>query len=177
VYFKKLTGKKCYLSPMDSNDAEQFTRWLNDMEVLANLDIYGGVISLEHERTFLSNLSKDHNYSIVDLEKNELIGSCGFKALDHLNQSAEIGIFIGNRDYWNRGYGTEALSLLLDYGFRALNLHNVMLRVYEYNLRAKRCYEKTGFKEIGMRREALCRDRKRHGLIYMDLLPEDFYPR
>ena len=66
MYFKKLIGKKCYLSPIDVNDAEKFTEWLNDMEILVNLQLYGGVISLENERTFLSDLSKGHNYSIID---------------------------------------------------------------------------------------------------------------
>jgi hypothetical protein len=63
MYFKKLVGKKCYLSPIDVNDAEKFTEWLNDMEILVNLQLYGGIISLENEKAFLNNLSKEHNYS------------------------------------------------------------------------------------------------------------------
>ena len=141
MYFKKLIGKKCYLSPIDVNDAEKFTEWLNDMEILVNLQLYGGVISLENERTFLSDLSKSHNYSIIDLETNELIGNCGFLDIDHINQTSEVGIFIGNKKYWNKGFGTEALSLLVDYGFKALNFHNIMLRTYEFNKGGIRCYE------------------------------------
>jgi RimJ/RimL family protein N-acetyltransferase len=175
MYFKKLVGKKCYLSPINVNDAEKFTEWLNDMEILVNLQLYNGVISSEHEKAFLSNLSKDHNYSIIDLEKDELIGNCGFMDIDNLNQTAEVGIFIGNKNYWNKGYGTEALTLLLDYGFKALNLHNIQLRVYGYNKHAKRCYEKAGFKQIGIRREALHRNLEKHDIIYMDILSNEFY--
>ena len=175
MYFKKLVGKKCYLSPVDPSDSRLFTEWLNDMETLVNLQMYSSVISLENEKLLLNDLSKGHNYSIVDLEKDELIGNCGFMEIEHINQTAEIGIFIGNRDNRNKGYGTEALSLLIDYGFKALNLHNIMLRVYEFNKGAVKCYEKVGFKQMGIRREALHRNLKRHDIIYMDILADEFY--
>ena len=177
MYFKKLVGKKCYLSPIDVNDAEIFTEWLNDMEILVNLQLYGGAISLENERTFLSDLSKDHNYSIIDLETEELIGNCGFMDIDYINRTSEAGIFIGNKKLWDKGYGTEALSLLIDYGFKALNFHNIMLKVYEYNTRAIKSYEKIGFKFIGKRREALHRNLEKHNIIFMDILQNEFYEK
>ena len=175
MYFKKLTGKKSYLSPMNSNDAEIYAEWLNDLEITENLTMYTSIINVEAEREFLTKLSKEHNYSIIDIETNELIGSCGFIALDHLNQTAEAGIFIGNKNYWNKGYGTESFQLLLDYGFKALNLHNVMLMVYSFNERAIRIYKKLGFKIIGKRREALRRGNTTYDIIYMDILRKEFY--
>ena len=175
MYFKKLVGKKCYLSPIDTNDAEKFTEWLNDMELLINLQIYGSAISFENERSFLNNLSRDHNYSIIDLETDALIGNCGFLDMDHINQTSEVGIFIGNKKFLNKGYGTEALSLLIDYGFKALNFHNIMLKVYEFNKGAIKSYEKIGFKFIGKRREALHRNLEKHNIVYMDILPDEFY--
>jgi RimJ/RimL family protein N-acetyltransferase len=175
MYFKKLIGKKCYLSPLDINDAGKFTEWLNDIEVLEYLQLYSSIISYENEKELLGNLSREHNYSIIDLETEELIGNCGFLDVDHINQTAEIGIFIGNKHFWNKGYGTEALFLLIDYGFKALNFHNIMLRVYEFNKRAIKSYEKIGFKQIGKRREALQRNLEKYDIIYMDLLPNDFY--
>ena len=177
MYYKKLVGKKCYLSPIDSNDAEKFTKWLNNMELLQNIQLHSSVISLENEKVLLNDLSKGHNYSIVDMEKDLLIGNCGFFDVDHVNQTAETGIFIGDKDYRNRGYGTEALSLLIEYGFKALNFHNIMLRVYEYNEGAIRCYDKIGFKQIGMRREALQRNLKRHNIVYMDILQNEFFEK
>ena len=177
MHFKKLVGKKCYLSPMDINDAEQFTEWLNDLDITSNLDLYNSVINVAVEKEFLGKLSKEHNYSIIDLETNELIGTCGFIGIDHVNQTSETGIFIGNKNYWDKGYGTEALRLLLDYGFKALNLHSVMLRVYSFNKRAIRIYEKTGFTVMGKRRESLKRGNETHDVIYMDILQKEFYEK
>ena len=175
MYFKKMLGKKCYLSPIDMNDAEKYTEWLNDLEVTEPLSMYHVSINVDTEREILAKLSKEHSYGIVDLKTNELIGTCGYMDLDHLNQTAEAGIFIGNKDYWNKGFGTESFQLLLDYGFRVLNLHNVMLRVYSFNDKALQMYEKLGFKIIGKRRQSLKRQNVTHDIIYMDILPEEFY--
>ena len=175
MYYRKLVGKKCYLSPIDVNDAEKFTEWLNDLELTKNLQVYNSIISLENEKVFLADLAKDHNYSIIDLEENILIGNCGFMDIDYVNQTAETGIFIGDKNYLHKGYGTEAFSLLIDYGFKALNFHNILLKVYEYNASAIRCYEKLGFKKMGVRREALFRNLNKHDIVYMDILAKDFY--
>jgi RimJ/RimL family protein N-acetyltransferase len=175
MYFRKLVGEKCYLSPIDANDAEKFTAWLNDLEVTVNLQLYQSSINAENERSFLNNLAKEHNYSIIDKKTDELIGNCGFSDIDNLNQTAEAGIFIGDKGHWGKGYGTEALSLLADYGFKALNLHNIMLRVYSFNKRAIACYEKVGFKKIGVRREALRRNLEVYDIVFMDMLADDFY--
>jgi RimJ/RimL family protein N-acetyltransferase len=175
MYFKKIIEKKCYLSPIDTNDVEKFTEWLNDLEVTKYLLLYPHIISIENEKGYLEKLSKEHTYSIIDIDNNELIGNCGYGDIDHLNQTAEVGIFIGNKKYWNKGYGTEALSLLLDYGFKALNLHNIFIKVYSFNERARKSYEKVGFKVIGKKREALLRGKERHDIILMDILYHEFY--
>ena len=132
-----MIGKKCYLAPIDVNDVEKYTEWLNDLEVTKHLILYPHVISIENEKVILEKLSLEHTYSIIDNDTNELIGNCGLGSIDHLNQTAETGIFIGNRKFWDKGYGTEALSLLLDYGFKALNLHNISLSVQPLRRKSK----------------------------------------
>jgi RimJ/RimL family protein N-acetyltransferase len=175
MYFKKIVGVKCYLSPINIDDVEKYTEWLNDLEVTVNLQTYSSSLTINHEKELLTEIEKTHNYSIIDKEKDELIGILGFFDIDSLNQTAEVGITIGNKNYWNKGYGSEALTLLLDYGFKALNLNNVLIRVYAFNERAQKCYEKVGFKCFGQRRKSLYRNRERYDVIYLDILPEDFY--
>jgi len=174
MYFRKIVGEKCYLSPIDASDAEKYVRWLNDREIAVGLNNYARVVDLGSEKGLLERISKEHNYAIVDIVADELIGNCGFSNLDHLNQTGEAGIFIGDKSYWGKGYGAEALSLLVDYGFKALNLHNIWLRVFAFNGRAIRSYEKIGFKVIGRRREAKLQDGEWHDDVFMDILRADF---
>ncbi len=174
-YYRKMTGRKCYLSPIDVNDAEKYTRWLNDMEVAQYLTLYHATISLSSEEKALQGLAQGHHYAIVDLTTNELIGGCGIADIDSHNRSATVGIFIGEAEFRGKGYGTDAMRLLVDYGFAYLDLENIMLQVYEDNPRALRCYEKVGFREIGRRRRARRFRRRWYDIILMDILPEDFY--
>ena len=177
MYIKKLIGKKCYLAPMRIEDAEKYAVWANDQEVSEYLNFASSSISLEAERIILDRISKEHNYAIVDSETDELIGSMGLMSINHINRTAELGIFIGNKAYWSKGYGTEAMCLLINYAYQKLNLHNIILNVYSYNERAIKAYEKVGFKKIGARRGALIRNRKMHDIILMDIIPEDFYAK
>jgi RimJ/RimL family protein N-acetyltransferase len=175
MYFQKIVGIKCYLSPIDLNDIEKITVWINDFDIIKNLNLYKDNINLENAKLIFNDISKDHYYAIIDRTNTEIIGCCSLKKIDHLNQTAETSIYIGNKNYWNKGYGSEALTILLDYGFKALNLHNILLTVFSVNINAKKCYEKVGFKEMGIWREALYRDLRRHDIIYMDILEKDFY--
>lgn len=169
-HYKKLVGSKCYLSPLSIDDVEYFTLWLNDLEVTKYLSIFSLNINYDTELEIYQKLSKEHNYSIIDLNTDKIIGTVGLSNIEYLHRTAEIGIFIGDKSYWNKGYGEEAMKLLLNYSFNYLNLRNIMLRVYSYNEPAIRCYEKIGFKVIGRRRNAIQFEMKEHDIIFMDIL-------
>ena len=175
MYIKKLIGTKCYLAPIDMGDSERYAVWLNDMQVAEYLKTASSVISLESEMEILGSLSREHNYGIVDLQNDQLIGIIGLLAVNHLHRTAELGIFIGDTNYWGKGYGRGGISLLLDYAFKKLNLHNILLRVYDFNQRAIACYEKSGFKKIGEIRDGFVRNLQYHNIVLMDILPTDFY--
>ncbi len=85
-----------------------------------------------------------------------------------------MGISIGEKEYWGKGYGTDAMRVVLRYAFTELNLHRVSLTVFEYNPRAIRSYEKAGFTLEGREREAVFRSGKRTDMIYMGVLREDW---
>lgn len=174
-YYKKIEGERVYLSPINIEDAAKYTEWLNDLEITINLSMPHNTYTLEQEKEALKRLSQDgYNYAIVNKKDNQLLGNCGLMNVDLINRIGEVGIFIGNKDFWNKGYGTEAMKLLLDYAFNLLNLNNVMLKVYAFNKRAFKCYQKSGFKEIGRRREAHIIAGEKYDEIYMDLLASEF---
>jgi len=151
-YFKKLAGKRIYLSPMSIEDAETHVKWLNDFSVTDGLGTSGQVRSLEKEKEWILKNSNQYEFAIVRLEDNKLIGNCSIHDLDQQKQCAEVGLFIGDEENRSKGYGQDVLNLLLDYAFNYLNLNNIMLKVFSFNERAINCYKKAGFKEIGKRR-------------------------
>ncbi|MBN1327034.1 MAG: GNAT family N-acetyltransferase [Candidatus Cloacimonetes bacterium] len=175
-YFKKLPGERVYLSPICPDDAEQYCEWLNDWEVANSLLIFNQQLSLERERMILQDMIKNQAqiFGIVTQKNDQLIGNCSIFRINDRNRKAEVGIFIGDKKYWDKGYGSEALSLLLDYGFNVLNLNNIMLEVFSFNKRAIRSYEKTGFKIIGRRREGLIVAGGKYDEIYMDILASEY---
>lgn len=175
MYTKKLVGKKCFISPMCSQDAAIYTQWLNDLEVTQNLVLSASCVTEDDERNVIEEISKNHDYSIIDLESEKLIGSIGLDRFDSINNTAELGIFIGDKNFWGKGYGTEAICLILDFGFRRLNLHSVFLHVYSFNPRAVKCYQKAGFKMAGCLRQAVCRGGKYYDRYLMDILADEFY--
>jgi len=175
AYYKKIEGERIYLSPIDLDDAAQYTEWLNDLEITVNLTLSPQIITEELEREALENLIEEgHNFAIVSNDINDLIGNCGLMNVDHIHRTAELGIFIGNKNFWNKGYGSEALNLLLDYAFNILNLNNLLLQVHSFNKRAIKCYQNVGFKEIGRRRNSYILGGKKYDEIYMDILAEEF---
>ena len=174
-YFKKIEGERVYLSPINIEDAEKYTEWLNDLEITVNLSMPHKTYTLEQEKEALKTLSQDgYNYAIVNKEDNKLLGNCGLMNVDLINRIGEVGIFIGNKEFWNKGYGTEAMRLLLDYAFNLLNLNNIELKAYAFNKRAIKCYQKCGFKEIGIRRQAHIIAGEKYDEIYMDILASEF---
>jgi len=175
MHIKKMIGDKCYLSPIDLEDTNLYLEWLNTEEVYKYLLVGTSVLTYETEKEALVRLSKEHVYGIIDKETDTLIGNVGLMNVNHIHKTAEVGIFIGNQDYWGKGYGTEALRLLVDYAFRILGLENIILKTYDYNVRAQKSYKKVGFKVIGVRRSAHYYNNERHDDIYMDIVKEDFY--
>jgi RimJ/RimL family protein N-acetyltransferase len=111
----------------------------------------------------------------IELKENQLlIGTCSLFSITRINRSAELGIAIWNKQYWGKGYGTEAITLLLGYGFNFLNLHSIFLIVNEDNPRAIQAYENVGFKHSARHRQSLFQDGKYKDTLLMDILEDEF---
>ena len=174
-YFKKLIGERIYLSPRSIEDAEKFTEWLNDFETTDYTGRSGILTSLEGEKKYLEeNYNTDATFAIVTNEEDKLIGTVSLERINNINRTATLGIFIGDKDYRSKGYGTEAIRLILDYGFNYMNLHNINLILMEFNERALKCYKKCGFKEYGRRRNCKFINGKYYDSIEMDILEDEF---
>ncbi len=174
-YFRKIVGERIYLSPVNPEDAERYTEWLNDLNVSIYLTSAPKVYSLQKEKEILEHISKEgYCFAIIDSEKDKLIGNIGLEDVNFIDRKAVMGIFIGDKEYWSKGYGTEAIDLLLDFSFNLLNLNSIMLIVHAFNKRAMRCYEKCGFKLIGKRREAHIIGTEKFDEYYMDILASEF---
>jgi len=151
-------GKRVRLRGVEKKDITKFVGWLNDPEVRDNLLIYWPITEWEEAEWFEGLQKRDQAEKPLAIEVNtpdgwQLIGNSGFHHVDWKNRSAEVGIFIGDKDYWNQGYGSEAMHLLLKVGFDRLNLNRIYLQVFDSNPRAVRAYEKVGFVHEGRLRQ------------------------
>jgi RimJ/RimL family protein N-acetyltransferase len=173
-----IRGEKVYLGPLRVDDAPRFAEWFADLEFLALLGTNPlRQMTLQTEQQWLEAQVKNENsyqFGIYTCSDNEIIGSAGLHAPHWRNRSAELGIAVGNKAFWGKGYGTEASRLVLNYGFWELNLHRISLLVYAYNHRAIRSYEKLGFVHEVVRREAVYRDGHYYDILVMSLLRHEW---
>lgn len=179
TYFKKLIGDRIYLSPKGTSDEEieKFTEWMNDFQVTDYTGRSGQITTLNSEKEYLEKAVKNtenRSFDIVELENNKLIGTIGLEKINWINRSAVLGIFIGDEEYRNNGYGTEAIKLILEYGFKYLNIHNIRLDLISMNERAHKCYLKCGFKDAGRSREEVFLNGKYYDKLHMDILENEF---
>ncbi|MBI2931807.1 MAG: GNAT family N-acetyltransferase, partial [Planctomycetes bacterium] len=171
-------GERLYLRPLEVEDVPLVERWINDPEVNRYLAI-SWPMNAVREREWIEGLYKEWGSSVflvVLKEGDRPIGNCGlhFDRADFPNRCAELGIMIGEKEFQDCGYGGEAMRLLCDYGFNRLNLRRIGLRVYAYNRRAIRCYEKAGFRAEGSLREARFLDGQWYDVVIMGLLDREF---
>ena len=163
---------------MVENDIEKYHSWRNDLDVMNTTSLSLDLYSLDETRHFVENIilnsPSSKSYIIEERESNTAIGVMSLINIDTKNRNAECIIDIGEKEYWGKGYGTEALKTLLEYAFLELNLHRVSLRVFSLNEKAIRIYDKLGFVKEGVMRESLYRNGKWHDIIIMGVLKREY---
>jgi len=173
-----LEGSLVTLRVMDpERDSEFYNAWMKDSLFARMLD--SDPIIFWPKKMMKDWLEKHMDGSIVMMMylKGEDTKPIGFIALDGINWvagDAWVAIGIGDREDWGKGYGTDAMRLMLRYAFCQLNLHRVSLSVFEYNPRAIRSYEKAGFVREGAAPQFVERDGKRYDLVYMGVLRSEW---
>ncbi len=173
-----ITGARVVLGPLSKDLLPTITRWINDFSALRTLGAARpGPSTLEREEAWYASATAEADgviFLIRERLSNVPIGTAAFHAIDFRNRAAVFGIMIGERSARGQGYGTEATSLMLDYGFNVLGLHSVSLTVAEFNLAGQRAYRKAGFRECGRLRERLWLAGRMWDQIQMDCLATEF---
>jgi RimJ/RimL family protein N-acetyltransferase len=173
-----LRGERVWLRPGERSDIPIFVRWLNDVETSGFLSLRAPLSEPLEEAWFnqmLESQGKDvYHFVICRLDDDAPIGTIALFRLDTINASAGIGISIGERALWGKGYGTDAMFALLDFGFGELRLERMWLEVYDFNARARRSYDKCGFVLEGTQRHAIFRRGKHHDVHLMSILRDEW---
>jgi RimJ/RimL family protein N-acetyltransferase len=172
-----LTGRLTRLTAVNPDtDPEIIARWSRDSQFwrLAHPESAYPVSARGVKRALEERPLDRPGFAIRTLSDKRLIGLIGLYTVFQPQREAFIGIQIGEREYWGKGYGTDALRVLLHYAFGELNLYRISLSVLEGNERAMRSYEKCGFRYEGRERQAWAYDGRRWDEIYMGLLREEW---
>ncbi len=174
---KFLEGEKVYLSEIRSEDIEVFVRIMNteDARILARSR--RDVMNDANAKEMVENLQKrEEGFIIRRVADDEAIGYGLLMDRDEYNREAMLAITIGDARDRGRGFGREAIRLLLKHAFIDLNLESVFLGVYEYNAAAIHVYEKAGFKYVGKRRHSRIVGNRIYDEVIMDMIAEEYFP-
>lgn len=172
-----IAGDRVALGPLRRDLLPLYQRWINDFEVARTLLLGLRPATREAEEAWYDRAAtseRDVALTVYERAMMRPIGNTGLHQIDHVHRIAEFGIVIGEKDCWGKGYGTETATLMLDYAFTGLGLHNVMLRAYSFNERGIRAYTRAGFREIGRRRPAHRLGGRAYDIVLMDCLATEF---
>jgi diamine N-acetyltransferase len=171
-----LIGQRVYLRPLEREDLPLLRRWANDPEIrrltgeVTPMSQAGADEFFERVKT-----DRDRVWFVVALEENDrVIGEAGLLRMFHPWRTTDLSLIIGEKDAWGRGYGREAILLLLDYAFGYLSFHRVAVGVVGFNQRAIRFYEKVGFQREGVQRDGYYCDHAYHDFVMMSVLQDEY---
>ena len=172
-------GKRVRFRAIEKEDLAKFVKWMNDPDVREGLSIHLPISFDEEEEWYkiILGKKKEERPFVIEIQQDvvwEAIGNCGFHEIDWLYRNAEVGIVIGEKQFWDLGFGTEAMHLLCKVGFEMLNLHRIMLRVLSDNTRAIKAYGKVGFVHEGTLREANYKNGKYLDMHIMSMLRSEW---
>lgn len=171
-----LKGKKVVLRPAQLEDAPRFVKWFNDKTVNKFLAVRS--MTLKDERQYINNRLKgkvkNDLHFCMDTVDGTHIGAVGLHHINKTDGYAMFGIMIGDKNFWDKGLGSEAARLIIDYGFKKLKLHRIELEVHENNPRAIKVYDRLGFKVEARKRERLKYNNKFYDSILMAVLDREW---
>jgi RimJ/RimL family protein N-acetyltransferase len=168
----KILGKKTILRLLEKRDLKKSLAWLKDpsvnMYLSQNFREYDE-IKEQKWFEFIKSSNNDIVFAIEDIKKNLHIGNCALHKINWEKGCCEMGIMIGDKDYWDKGYGSDAIKSIIKLSLSVLRLKNIVLNVYSYNKRAIKVYKKLGFKVIQIQNKEHFYDGKFWDTLVMEL--------
>lgn len=175
--YKKFEGDRVYFSPIDVNDYQTFTKWVNDETLSRGIGSLSSNISELSEKEYLENASKDMNkyqFSVIKKSDDSLIGTYDLHGVSLVHGFAEVGGFIGEPSERGKGYGTESLRMICDFGFNVLDLNCITAGFFEFNYASRRHLEKVGFKKAGEIKERYFLNGVRYSSFIYQITKKEF---
>tara|TARA_B100000029_G_C17162434_1_gene810144 strand:+ start:12 stop:548 length:537 start_codon:yes stop_codon:yes gene_type:complete len=172
-----LEGKKVYLIKIQHNSLEEIRKWRNKSEIKQYIRQYNDINQEEQEKWYNNNVintDTQFNFEIRLKEGNKLIGQCGLNNISWINRSAEFSIIIGYSEFRGYGYGSDAIRILIKYGFEELNLIRIHCEVFENNPGACKLYKYLGFKEEGCMRQSYFNSGKYWDTYILSMLKSEY---
>jgi RimJ/RimL family protein N-acetyltransferase len=161
-------------------DISYALKWFNDPEVIQYLMMYLPMTEMAEEKWIEelgSSRAKTDVLLIIEIiegDSTKPIGSISLNGINNKDHNATFGIAIGDKDYWNKGYGTEAARLIIDYGFEQLNLHRINSSALSFNERSIRMHKRVGFSEEGRQREHIFKNGEYCDHVIFGMLREEW---
>lgn len=153
----KLIGKRIYIKILAPDDVtEHYVAWMNDPEINQYLESRFRIQTLTSVRAFveaMNNSPVDSLFGIFLGENNHHIGNIKIGNIDTFHRRAEVGLIIGDRTIWGKGYAAEAILLATQYGLEELNLNKLTAGMYAENIGSFKAFLKCGWRHVGTLKE------------------------
>jgi len=172
-----IIGENILIRVVEEEDLPEIHKWSNDFELMEFFDFIINFTSFDQltkKYNEMESNSDNTNFIIIEKETKKPVGQCQFTEMDFINKKSLCSLYIGDRDSMDKGYGTEAMKLMMKIGFEDLNLNRLGLWVFDFNKKAIKSYKKCGMKVEGIMREGVYRDGKYHDIYFMGILKSEY---
>ncbi len=166
---------KIILRPLSFSDLDDIMTWVNDPEVIKNLQHFNKELTREDESNYIHRMLESQNDYVFSIIRNDgvYLGQCGLHQISWENKLSRLAIIIKS-EFWGMGYAQQSIRELLIFSFQNLKLHKVWLVVHSTNEKARHIYDKIGFKEEGILRDEYFWQGKYHDMVRMSMLENEW---
>lgn len=175
-----IPGGKIFLTELDRANAETIRAWLNDPEVHEFLLVGHVPLTRDDEQAYYDAQARStdsHAFEIHAADDGRYLGNINLKDIHPIHRRAEMGLVIGSKEDWGKGYGSDAIVACLRFAFHTLGLHSVKIRAHAGHSRALDLYRRAGFVEVGRERETVFQRGRFADYVVLDILDREFEAR